>query len=184
MKKFDLWGFGAALVRASDLPDVDGQTFLFGDEPMKAKAKKKAARKAARKSKVVKHGRRVPVVADKRGNVRRIEPPISASYKTSLGTVVHDGGPGGMVEDRRPLPGTNGGRSPLLNFRASPAVVAALKHLAKNAEHYSENSVGAQVNKALRRFLDLAEVKKRLTKPLLDELESYQSKLNHRSHRY
>lgn len=150
---------------------------------MKAKAKKKTARKAARKSKVVKHGRRVPHVADKRGNVRRIEPPISASYKTSMpGTVLHDGGPGGMVAER--LPGTNGGRSPLLNFRASPAVVAALKHLAKTAEHYSENSVGAQVNKALRRFLDLAEVKKRLTKPLLEELESYQSKLNHRSHRY
>jgi hypothetical protein len=74
--------------------------------------------------------------------------------------------------------------NPLLNFRVTQIVHDALKHLATTAEDWREKSVGAQVNKAVFRFLDLAENQKRLPAATVKALGEYGAKLNHRSRRY
>lgn len=61
---------------------------------------------------------------------------------------------------------------PMMSFRATPAFKAALVMLSESAEHYTEKSVGSQINKAVKALLLTADSKKRLPAALVEKIEN------------
>jgi len=141
----------------------------------KKAAKKTAKKKAAKRPALARFGRKVARTAQYGGMMAAVPPPRPGVDSQR----VHDAAEM-VAANHKPKQTGN----PLLNFRVTPIVHEALKHLASTAQDWNEKSVGSHLNKAVFRYLDLAENKKRLPKNMVAALAEYGAKMSHRIHRY
>lgn len=136
-----------------------------------AKRGKSAKAKPAKRPALARFGRKVARTAQYGGMMAAVPPP-RPGIDSQRAADAHE-----MSKPKR-------SGNPLLNFRVKPVVHEALKHLANTAEDWREKSVGAQLNKAVSRFLDLAENRKRLPKEMVTALCDGGGKMDHRHRTY